>query len=111
MSGFRDRSGLGASGFTDRSGLEPLPAPGGGDPRRPVVLYCRLVEARAKSLCVFDAAGVTAWLPRSLIRVEEAGGALAAMTPGQQLRITLPAWKAEEAGLSPVAGDGQGRLV
>jgi len=91
-------------GFTDRTGLS---AP---DPHRKVRVRCTLLEPRIKALLVVDAARVSAWLPRSKISIEEGGGGTGALRPGQQLRITMPAWLAEREGLTVVVGDGQGDL-
>lgn len=111
MSGFTDRRGLadvgrGFGGAADRPTAPAVATP----PTGTVTIVCRLVAVTARAVQVFDRSGVSAWLPRALIRIED-GGALAALTPGSSLRITLPAWKAAEAGLSAVAGAGQGRLV
>lgn len=93
-------------GFTDHSDLAAT------DRNRPVVVVCRLMTARDKSLLVVDGAGVSAWLARSLILKSEDGGGGdgGAFTRGTRLRLTLPAWLAEEKGLSVQPGEGQGDL-
>lgn len=85
-------------GFTDRA---DLPTP---DRNRKVVVRCRLMQARVKSIWIVDGAGVEAWLPRREISIE------GEVRVGQDLRVTLPAWRAEQKRLTHTVGEGQGSL-
>jgi len=94
-----------ARGFTDRRVVV-------AEPKRPVVVLCRLMAAREQAILVVDGAGVSAWLPRSqILKTEDGGGGIGgAMTRGTRLRLTLPAWLADEKSLTTEPGEGQGDL-
>jgi hypothetical protein len=79
------------SGFTDRSLIAPTTVE---ERQRKLTLTCWLLRSEDKSVLVRDAAGVEAWLARSLITIE---GDLSVVT------ITLPAWLAAEKGLRAFA--------
>lgn len=94
----------------------------------PVTVFCRLIDGRkADSVFVCEkGSSITAWLPRSQVKIEE-GGFLSstglplakganrsdrmAFTPGDYLRITLPLWLAEDRGFRTAADARQGVLL
>lgn len=106
-----------ARGFTDRSLFEASPAPGHPHAPRPndsksVVLRVKVLRLMEKSVRVHlvdDAPGQWADLPLSLVK---AGPGLLSRSQRENraVPITLPRWKAEQAGLAAGIVEGQGRL-
>lgn len=75
------------------------------DRNAPVELRVRVLHGTADAWLVEDGAGAQAWLPRQHVAFP---GGRAAMGWGT---ITVPAWLAEEKGLTPGAAPAtQGRL-
>jgi hypothetical protein len=87
-------------GFTDRRGLEPQTQT---DRKRPIELVLTRVGSSDKALRVRDAAGTVAWLPRQHLSDVEEG-------MFDQVRLTLPAWLAEEKHLVAAASVDQKTL-
>lgn len=78
-----------------------------------VILAWKRRESASAVLIAERGTGREVWLPRKQVRIET-GGMVAPQSLsdlGEMLRITLPAWLAEEKGLGTEALAGQGRLL
>lgn len=93
-------------------------------PHDKVQVFARLIDGRkADSVFVCEkGSGITCWLPRSQVAIEEGGFLLASQEfllgsgpgqplPGAYLRITLPRWLAEDRGLRTQVDARQGVLL
>lgn len=98
--GFSDRTGLGGPRVDEAGALPP-------DSYLPVTLVLNLITDRPHqdAIRVSDTsiAGITAWLPRSKIKVEP-------VALGRTIRVTMPLWLAREKNLAPGDIQGQGSL-